>query len=104
MACVLLSKTLTVYVQLFTSEVATAFPTNLDFLWHQSTEYSSEVTRGEADECCPFNAKVTNVLSHLTLFRVVVLTSEPSKEGCRARVKKSLRPPTLPPSFFQVKN
>jgi hypothetical protein len=82
---VLLSKILTVYVQLFTSEVAIVFPTNPGFLLHQSTEYNSEVARGEANDRSPFNAEVVDVLPHLTLFYVMVLTSEPSIEGFRAQ-------------------
>jgi hypothetical protein len=38
---VLLSKIRTVYVQLFTSELAIALPITPDCLWHQSTEYNS---------------------------------------------------------------
>lgn len=64
MVSVLLSKILRVYVQLFTSEVAIVFRTNPDFPWHQSTEYNSDVARGEADDSCPFNAAAMNVLSY----------------------------------------
>jgi hypothetical protein len=63
---VLLSKILTGYVQLFTSELEIALPTNPDCLLHQSTEYNNEVARGEADDHAPSNAEVMNVLSHLT--------------------------------------
>lgn len=62
-----LSKILTAYVQLFISEAAIfVFPTNPDCLWHQSTEYNSEVARGEPDDRSPYNAEVMDVLSHLT--------------------------------------
>jgi hypothetical protein len=99
---VLLSKILTVYVQLCTSEVAIVFPTNPDFLWHQSTEYNNEVARGEADDCCQCIAEVMNVLSHVILFCVVVLTSELSIEGCRAQGEEIFAappPPSLPLVF-----
>jgi len=97
---VLLSKIVTVYVQLFTSEVAIVFCTNPDFPWHQSTEYNSEVARGEADHCFPFNAAVMNVLSQLTLFYVVVLKSGPSVEGCRAQGEEIFAAPHLPTLLF----
>jgi len=97
---VLLSKILTVYVQLLTSEVTIIFRTNPDFLWHLSTEYNSKVARGEADDCCPFNAAVMNVLSHLTLFCVMVLTSELSIEGCRAQGEEIFAAPHLPTLLF----
>jgi hypothetical protein len=62
-----LSKILTAYVQLFISEAAIfVFPTNPDCLWHQSTEYNSEVARVEADDRSPSNAEVMDVLSHFT--------------------------------------
>ena len=101
---VLLSKILTVYVQLLTSEVTIIFRTNPDFLWHQSTEYNSEVARSEADDCCPFNATVMNVLSHLTLFCVVVLISELSIEGCRAQGEEIFAAPHLPTLLFSSQN